>query len=151
MDRSEDRILAEELAALGALTGGSGRLVGMVAKLMSKNVREIDLLVPLPFEEAVERVAHVLGEAGQAVDCVPVGPATEERTIRVVASGGVGGLNPVVVTARVLRAEENSTEVWLRAAAKEGLIRQRAGDKTAVRVAEMLSRATGAAEAGGVR
>ncbi|WP_437063536.1 hypothetical protein [Streptomyces sp. enrichment culture] len=149
MDQSEDDILAEELAALGAVGGGSGRLVRMVAKLMSKNVHEIDLLVPLPFDDVVRRVARVLGRAGRAVEAVPVGSREDEETIRVVASGGAGGMNPVVVTARVLKVDEGSSEVWLRAAAKEGLIRQRAGEKTAVRLAALLSKATGANGAGG--
>ena len=149
MDQSEDQILAEELAALGAVGGGSGRLVRVVAKLMRKNVHEIDLLVPLPFDDVVKRVSSVLGRAGHAAETVPVGSGEEEETIRVVASGGAGGMNPVVVTARVLKADEGSCEVWLRAAAKEGLIRQRAGEKTAVRLAALLSKATGADGAGG--
>ncbi|MEU5041963.1 hypothetical protein [Streptomyces griseorubiginosus] len=147
MDQSEDQILADELAALGAVSGGSGRLVRVVAKLMRKDVHEIDLLVPLPFDDAVERVLGVLGRAGRAVETVP-GDSGEDETIRAVAGGGADGLNPVVVTARVLKADEASSEVWLRAAAKEGLIRQRAGEKTAVRLAAQLSRATGANNAG---
>ncbi|GGJ63163.1 hypothetical protein [Streptomyces brasiliensis] len=149
MEQSEDQILAEELAALGAVSGGSGGLVRVVAKLMRKNVYEIDLLVPLPFDDAVNRVSSVLGRAGRAVETAPVGSGEDEETIRVVASGGAGGLNPVVVTARVLKADEDSSEVWLRAAAKEGLIRQRAGEETAVRLAALLSKATGADRAGG--
>ncbi|MGW3291625.1 hypothetical protein ACWDR3_44075 [Streptomyces sp. NPDC001002] len=143
MDQSEDQILAEELAALGATVGG-GRLVRVVAKLMSKNVHEIDLLVPLPFDDVVRRVSGVLRGAGHAVETVPVGSDEDDATIRVVVGGGAGSLNPVVVTARVLRVDEDSSEIWLRAAAKEGLIRQRAGEKTAVRLAALLGEATGA-------
>ncbi|MFI9542886.1 hypothetical protein ACIHAR_02795 [Streptomyces sp. NPDC052016] len=105
-------------------------------------------LYPLPFDDAVKRVSRVLGSAGRAVETVPVG-SDEGETIRVVANGGAGGLNPVMVTARVLKADEDSSEVWLRAAAKEGLIRQRAGEKTAARLAALLSGATGADSAGG--
>ncbi|MFJ4501222.1 hypothetical protein [Streptomyces sp. NPDC088864] len=148
MDQSEDQILADELAALGAAGGGSGRLVRVVAKLMKKNVHEVDLLVPLPFDDAVERVSAVLVRAGSVVETAPV-CAGEDETIRVVASGGAGGMNPVVVTARVLKADEGSSEVWLRAAAREGLIRQRAGEKTAVRLAAQVRGATGADETGG--
>lgn len=148
VDQSEDQILAEELAALGAVGGGSGRLVRVVAKLMRKNVHEVDLLVPLPFDDAVKRVSGVLGRAGHVIETLPV-RLGEDETIRIVASGGAGGLNPVVVTTRVLKADGDSSEVWLRAAAKEGLIRQRAGEKTAVRLAAQLSRATGADRAGG--
>ncbi len=148
VDQSEDRILADELAALGAVGGGSGRLVRMVAKLMRKDVHEIGLRVPLPFDDAVQRVSGVLGRAGRAVGTAPVGSA-EDTTIRVVAGGGTAGLNPVVVTARVLKADEDNSEILLRAAAKEGLIRQRAGEKTAVRLAALLSEATGADGADG--
>ncbi|GHJ93354.1 hypothetical protein SNE510_28730 [Streptomyces sp. NE5-10] len=146
MDRSEDRILAEELAALGAVGAGGGRLVRMVAHVMRKNVHEIDLLVPSPFAETVQRVSGVLGRAGRVLESAPVRPG-EDATVRIVAGGGVGGLNPVVVTARVRKAGEDRSEIRLRAAAKEGLIRQRAGEKTAVRLAARLSAATGAERA----
>uniref|UniRef100_UPI0031D66585 hypothetical protein n=1 Tax=Streptomyces hawaiiensis TaxID=67305 RepID=UPI0031D66585 len=100
MDDHEDRILADELAALAAAAGAWGGLTRFVAKLMSKNVHEIDLVVALPFEDAVEHVASVLERAGRTVGPVPEAGA-DQRMIRVVVGGGAGGLNPVVVTARV--------------------------------------------------
>lgn len=139
MDRSEDQILADELAALGAVSGGSGRLVRWVAMRMGNNVHEIDLVVPLPFHDAVERVSSVLHQAGRAVENMPSAPGGDGETIRVVASGGAAGMNPVVVTARVSKDGENSAKVRLRAAAKEGLIKQRAGEKTATLVAALLN------------
>ncbi|RMB82610.1 hypothetical protein [Streptomyces shenzhenensis] len=142
MDQSEDQILADELAALGAVGGGSGRLVRLVAMLMRKNVHEIDLVIPLPFNDAAERVSRVLNQIGRAVETTQVGPGRDEEAIRVVASGGTGGMNPVAVTALVSHAGENSSEVRLRAAAKEGLIKQQAGEKTAIRVAALLRKAS---------
>ncbi|MGW4729751.1 hypothetical protein ACWEQC_11355 [Streptomyces shenzhenensis] len=142
MDQSEDQILADELAALGAVGGGSGRLVRLVAMLMRKNVHEIDLVIPLPFNDAAERVSRVLNQVGRAVETTQVGPGRDEKAIRVVASGGTGGMNPVVVTALVSYVGENSSEVRLRAVAKEGLIKQQAGEKTAVRVAALLRKAS---------
>ncbi|MFE9098090.1 hypothetical protein [Streptomyces sp. NPDC007264] len=139
MDRSEDDILAEELAALGAVGGGSGGLTRLVAKWMKKNVHEIDLVVPLPFDDAVKRVVNVLGRAGRMVEPVHVEPGRNLGTIRVVAGGGAGGLNPVVVTALVTEDGAGGSKVRLRAAAKEGLIKQRAGEKTAARLAASLS------------
>jgi hypothetical protein len=140
VDQSEDEILAEELAALGAVGGSSGGLTRLVAKLMRKNVHEIDLVIPLPFDDAVKRAVKVLGRAGRAVEPTHVEPGRDRETIRVVASGGAGGMNPVVVTALVTKGGENSSKVKLRAAAKEGLIKQRAGEKTAARLAALLSR-----------
>ncbi len=147
VEQSEDRILAEELAALAATGGVSGHLVRVVARLMRKNVHEVDLLVPLPFDEAVKRVSDVLGKTGHVVEAPPV-RLGEDETVRVVVGGGAGGLNPVVVTARVLKVDGDNSQVRLRAAAKEGLIRQRAGEKTAVRLAAQVRRTTGADDAG---
>jgi hypothetical protein len=138
--QSEDEILAEELAALAAFAGDGGRLTRIVAKLMKKNVHEIDLAVPLPFEEAVEHVGQVLGRVGRTVHPVPVEPGPGQQTIRVLARGGFGGMNPVLVTALVTYGGETNSEVRLRAAAKEGLIKQRAGEQTATRLAALLAK-----------
>ncbi|MFE0208905.1 hypothetical protein [Streptomyces sp. NPDC058985] len=143
MDRSEDQILARELAALGA-AGGGGPLIRAVGRLMKKDVHEIGLHVPLPFDDVVKRVSGVLGKAGRSVEAVPLACGGEgEETIRVVVDGGAAGMNPVVVTARVRTAGADGAEIRLRAAAKEGLIRQRAGEKTAVRLAALLTAETG--------
>ncbi|MFF7723645.1 hypothetical protein ACFZDB_30415 [Streptomyces luteogriseus] len=139
MDRSEDQILVEELAALGAVSGGSGRLTGLVARLLRKNAHEIELVIPLPFDEAVQRVVTVLAGAGRPGRALQVDSGRDQEMIRVVAGGGVGGLNPVVVTALMRRGTEAGTAVKLRAAAKEGLVKQRAGEKTAARLAALLS------------
>ncbi|GAA3367136.1 hypothetical protein GCM10020367_68670 [Streptomyces sannanensis] len=140
MDQNEDQILAEELAALAAVGGGSGRLIGLVAKLMRKNVHEVDLVIPLPFDDAVKRVVRVLEGAGRPVGPTHVEPGRDQEMIRVVASGGARGMNPVVVTALVTKGTENSSKVRLRAAAKEGFVKQRAGEKTAARLAALLSK-----------
>jgi hypothetical protein len=139
VDTGEDEILAEELAALGAMGGGSRRLTRLVATLLRKNVHEIDLVIPLPFEDAVTRVIHVCGRAGRPVGPMHVEPDGDRQTIRVVAGGGMGGMNPVVVTALVTREGVGLSKIRLRAAAKEGLIKQRAGEKTAARLATSLS------------
>ncbi|MER5836471.1 hypothetical protein ABT116_38055 [Streptomyces sp. NPDC002130] len=138
MDDHEDQILADELAALAAAVGAWSGLTRLVVKLMRKNVHEIDLVVALPFDDAVERVASVLQRAGRAVGSVPE-PGADQRTIRVVAGGGAGGMNPVVVTARVTKGGASDSQIRLRAAAKEGLIRQRAGERTATRLAALLT------------
>ncbi|MFE7980349.1 hypothetical protein [Streptomyces shenzhenensis] len=142
MDQSEDQVLADELAALGAVGGGSGRLVRLVAMLMRKNIHEIDLVIPLPFNDAAERVSRVLNQVGRAVETTHVSPGRDEEAIRVVASGGAGGMNPVVVTALVSHGGESSSKVRLRAVAKEGPIKPQAGEKTAIRVAALLRKAS---------
>ncbi|WP_406002779.1 hypothetical protein [Streptomyces sp. NBC_00829] len=139
MHRSEDEILADELGVLASGTSGGGRLTRFVALRMKKNVHEVDVVLPFPFEQAVARVAKELGRAGRRIDLAHGEPGSDQLTIRVLVGAGAGGLNPVVVTALVTKAAENSSEVRLRAAAKEGLIKQRAGERTAARLAALLA------------
>lgn len=141
MDLGEDEILARQLAAVASSVGAAGGMTGRVARRMKKNVHEIDLILPLPFAEALGRVVRVLDQAGPRCDHAV--PGTELRAdamaVRVVTGGGFGGMNPVVVTVFVdaLPGGEGCA-VKLRAAAKEGLIKQRAGQKTAQRLAALL-------------
>ncbi|WP_328859521.1 hypothetical protein [Streptomyces sp. NBC_00306] len=141
MDLGEDEILARQLAAVASSVGAAGGLTGRVARRMKKNVHEIDLVLPLPFAEALGRVVRVLDQAGPRFDLTVPGTQlrTDARTVRVVTGGGLGGMNPVVVTALVeaLPGGEGCA-VKMRAAAKEGLIKQRAGEKTAKRLAALL-------------
>lgn len=136
--QDEDELLVE---ALGALVGGGPGRRGteFAAKRLKKNVYEIDLRLPLAIEDAVERVYHVLAAVGRLVDTTQPEPTANQPRIRVITGGGAGGLNPVLVTAVLTRTEEKATSVLLRAAAKEGLIKQRAGEKTAKRIAGLLA------------
>ncbi|WP_211265695.1 hypothetical protein [Actinacidiphila oryziradicis] len=111
-----------------------------VAERLKKYVQEIDLVVPLPFEGTVERVAEVLKGVGRTVDHIGVETVGgRQTTIRVVAGGGFGSKNPFVVTARVTKYGETRSHVSLRAATKEGLIKHRAGEQIATRIAALLN------------
>jgi hypothetical protein len=138
MHEDEDAILVRELGALASAWGGGARLTGLVNGRLKKNVHEIDLVLRLPFEAAVERVTRMLEQDGRRIEPSDAEAGAERHTVRIVTGGGTGGLNPVVVTALVARRGERDTDVTLRAAAKEGLIKQRAGEKTAMRLAALL-------------
>ncbi len=65
---------------------------------------------------------------------VPAGP------LRTVVGAGAMGLNPAVVTVTIAGKGPSPTTVHIRGAAKEGLIKQRAGREAAERVADGLRR-----------
>ncbi|MCG6493894.1 hypothetical protein [Kitasatospora sp. A2-31] len=147
----EDALLAR---AVGAWAVSGRRGVEWVARRLPKDVHEEELELPLPYAEAVARVRAVLRGLGRKVPPVSRGMRTRgmrtrgTRTFRVMAGGGAWGLNPVLVTIRLTapggseagpESEPGSTLVHLRAAAKEGLIRQRAGQRMGRRVAELLT------------
>ncbi|MGW7268569.1 hypothetical protein [Streptomyces sp. NPDC054842] len=135
-DESEDALLVE---ALGALAGAGRSGAAFTAKRLRKNVGEATLLLPLGIDPALERVREVLTEVSTGDAPWPLGSGADGTALRVMAGGGFGGLNPVVVTVVLNSDGEQRTSVRLRAVAKEGLIKQRAGEKTVDRLARLLN------------
>ncbi|MFJ2649603.1 hypothetical protein ACIO1C_23125 [Streptomyces sp. NPDC087420] len=68
MHDDEDTILTRELGTLATAWGGSARLLGLVHSLLKKDVHEIELVLPLPFDAAVERVTRILDQDGRRAD-----------------------------------------------------------------------------------
>lgn len=130
----EDQLLAAGLARLG------GNAAGAASSRLKKNVHEIDVVLSAPLSEADSRVHRALSVEHR------IGPDGKEQTvadgstmIRAVVGGGVARMNPVVVTVTLKAAGPAQTRVKVRGAAKEGLIKQRAGEKTATKVVAALS------------
>jgi hypothetical protein len=128
----EDEILAEELAKLGG--GGSGA----VSRRMRKNIGEIEMTLAVPLDDAYVRVVGLLGAFGRVV--AQTGPADGRGVLRGVFGAGHMNLNPAVVTVTMTAAGQGATVLCIRGAAKEGLIKQRAGEKAAQRVAAQLQK-----------
>jgi hypothetical protein len=127
---NEDDLLAQALGSLG------GRRAGEYSRKMRKNVHEIELIVTMPPEAAAQRARQVLSEQGRLVD---VSDADQSATTVVgILGAGIANLNPTVVTVTIRPGEWGST-LLIRGAAKEGLIKQRAGEAAAKRVADALA------------
>lgn len=140
MDRTEDQILADELAALGSPAGGSKRLMRLVSRAMRKDVHEVGVALALPAEVAHRRVAELLQREGRVLDDAPEHGPPGGSMLRAVVGGGAGGLNAAVVTVSLAPdGGPETTHLTVRAAALEGLVRQRAGERTAARLADALS------------
>jgi hypothetical protein len=134
MQQSEDQLLAE---ALGRINRG-----GKIASRFLKNdISEFDRELPLGFDRALERVRTVLVGLTPGANPELVEAATDRVTLRVLTAGGALNMNPVVVTVDATRSGERTT-LHVRAIAKEGLIKQRAGHKTAERIAALLEGAS---------
>jgi hypothetical protein len=124
MSMDEDELLAD---ALGVAVSGHLR----------KSVLEVDLTLDLPPAAAAERTRQVLGELGRELGVRDDGETADSQVVGIVGAGA-GNLNPAVVTVTIRPAGQGSKLV-VRGAAKEGLIKQHAGDKAARRVAEALA------------
>ncbi|GGN59140.1 hypothetical protein GCM10011579_023220 [Streptomyces albiflavescens] len=97
--------------------------------------------LPLGFDLALERVRTVLVELTPDANPELVEAATDRVTLRVLTAGGALNMNPVVVTVDARRNGER-TALHVRAMAKEGLIKQRAGQKTTERITALLDGAS---------
>jgi hypothetical protein len=115
----------------------AGALGVAASRHLKKNVLEIDLALGLPPAAAAERARQVLGELGRELDVRADGETASSQVVGIVGAGA-GNLNPAVVTVTIRTADQGSTLV-VRGAAKEGLIKQRAGEAAARRVAEALA------------
>ncbi|WP_330302026.1 MULTISPECIES: hypothetical protein [unclassified Streptomyces] len=132
MQQPEDELLAE---ALGRINRG-----GKIASRFLKNdIGEFDRELPLGFDLALERVRAVLAELSPGANPELVEAATDRVTLRVLTGGGALNMNPVVVTVDATRGGERTTTLHVRAIAKEGLIKQRAGQKAVERISALLN------------
>ncbi|MFE7753261.1 hypothetical protein [Streptomyces sp. NPDC057428] len=111
----------------------------LIARILRNKIHEIDFIVPVHYEGAVERVAEVQKRMGRSLQPINTEPGADQQTFQFVTSGGAGEMNPVVVTVLVTRDGEWDSSVRLRVAAKEGLIRQRTAERTANRLAALLA------------
>ncbi|WP_035847302.1 hypothetical protein [Kitasatospora azatica] len=140
-DDRDDEVLEHEVLteALGALAGPGSRGARFAARFLHKDVREVELRLPLPFEHALALVGALLDREGPELHPRRPEPDPDRRTFRVLTRGGVGGMNPVLVTVRAVRGGSDATEVRLRCAAFEGLFKQRSAQKAVDRLAGLLT------------
>jgi hypothetical protein len=159
MADDEDEILAAEIGKAGASGGRIGAAIGGIFGLHSnsganalgaatgarwagrrlpKNTDEIEMTLAVALDETFIRVASLLGSLGRVI--AQAGPADGRGIVRGVIGAGAMNLNPAVVTVTMTSAGGATTTVRIRGAAKEGLIKQRSGEKAAQRVAARLHR-----------
>jgi hypothetical protein len=128
----ESGLLVQGFAAIDA--GTTGKAAGATAKKMRANVFETDTTLKLPVADAVKRVRSLLAELGAPIDEESTGNG---QRLRAMVGAGSMNMNPTVVTVTLTDAGA-ATTARIRGVAKEGLIKQRAGQKAAERVAGLL-------------
>jgi hypothetical protein len=138
MTFDEDELLSRALGDVGGRVRPGGRRgAEKGARRLRKDVFEVELVVSMPPQAAADKAAQVLSEHGSILDLDGNGEDPDRRVAGIVGSG-VANLNPAVVTVTIRAASEGSRLV-IRGAAKEGLIKQRAGEKAAKRIAAAMA------------
>jgi hypothetical protein len=158
-EAGEDEILLAEMMRLGARGAALGGWIGGAAtgtsglsradarggargaargfKWTKKDVSQQTVYLNTGIPEAAQVVRRVLEAFGQ-----PIGSETREdgsTAFRAVLGVGLGGLNPAVVTVIVREAPTGAAGVHVRAAGREGLIKQHPADKALAKIIPLLS------------
>ena len=125
-----DRVLEDELGSLapgGFGVGGGGIAAPHLASQKFETVVEVradPVQAAVAFSDAMARLGRLL----------EVNPSGPERTLSGVIGGGFMNMNPAVVEVRIAPSVEGRCLATLTGTAKEGLIKQRTGEKAVRRV-----------------
>lgn len=142
MARKSEEILARELGKLAAQAGKDDigqvgeRVVRWVARKLPNDAFTIPLQLPADANTVLRAAADLLDEEGELQEVAT--PDSAAPAVSAVVRSGFLGLNPAVVTIEVLAQGENQATVNVSGMAKEGLIKQHAGEKAARRIADRL-------------
>lgn len=126
----EDEVLVSQLSQLG------GRGAAWTARRLRKDVYELEKSLAAPLDEAFASVANLLDSIGMVV--ARTDPADGKAVVCAVVGSGAMNLNPVVLTVTMTSIAEGGTVLQIRGAAKEGLIKQHAGEKAAKRFESLI-------------
>ncbi len=140
MHTNSNEILAAELQKLAAKAAkdetGAG-VVGWVAKRLPNDTFQIQFQTPAASETALRTAHAVLQEKGQLREDIQAPP--DIAALTAVVGSGFLGLNPALVTVQVTARADNLTDIQITGIAKEGLIKQHAGEKAAKAIAAQLA------------
>jgi hypothetical protein len=134
----EDELLTRAVGDIGGFLGPRTRRGAETgARRLRKDVFEVDLAVNMSPTAAADRAREVISEHGDILDLESSDEDPGPQVVGIVGSGAAN-LNPAVVTVTI-RASADGSQLVIRGVAKEGLIKQRAGEKAAKRVAAAMS------------
>ena len=129
MSRQDTDILARELGKLG----------GFGAKWAAKRLATVEYESSLELRGTVQdiarRVAAVVLPIGREIPELPVQP--EEGKYSLLVGGGTAGLNPAIAHVHI-DGSGPLTRVKVRAAAKEGLVKQKTAEGVVKRIESLL-------------
>jgi hypothetical protein len=157
MSREEDEILARELGKLGAIGGavgggiggalGGGMGAGLAARLLPNDTFELDIEIAAKPSDVLRTTYDILCHTGRLTE--ETEPPSDLPTLCAVVGSGFWNLNPALVRVEIVPFSEDTTKVSVCGIAKEGLIKQHAGEKAAKRIANLLSQAFSLSETRG--
>ena len=138
-----DPIAAILASRLGRLAGPAGFGARLAARFLPDNVGQTSFSVAATPEGIQSQAAVLLANRGELLD--PGELHLDPDVVVAVVGAGRMALNPTVVTVTTHPSEAGVTIVSVRAVAKEGFVKQRAGEEVAAWVRARLTKSLGIA------
>jgi hypothetical protein len=130
MPKNDDQILADELTRLGGSV-----LTYCVAKFLPTNIYEISFEVAIQPTSAISAATNILSVEGKLLSTEEISNIFEVKGL---VGAGVLNMNPALVSISIASLPFPQTHIRIQGKAKEGLIKQYAGKKAALKVAHLL-------------
>lgn len=132
----KDEILARELGKLGAMHIAVSSGAQFVARQLADDIFEITLELAAPPDSVLQTACTILEQHGTIIEDAK--EPSDLPGLQAIIGAGFFNLNPTLVSVEVAPLTAGATRVMVRGTAKEGLIKQHAGEQAARRVADML-------------
>lgn len=124
-----------ESVVLSRAIGESGGIgARWMARLMPVNAAEQTVTVEIPAARVRDAILRLLGTA-----LLPPPDSSPADPIRALVGSGRLNLNPALLTITIASPGESTTQVSVRGAAKEGLVKQRGGEQALTRFIGVLA------------
>lgn len=137
MEDSIERILEQEIGKLGAIGGGEAGRHGaqFAARHLPNDVFEATVELDVGADQATHMFGAGISAVGEDIDG---DPGRANPVLRAIVPAGMMDLNPAVVEVEIVPVDPAHSRVILTGTAKEGLIKQHAGEKAVRRVLEAV-------------
>ncbi len=135
MIEDDSKILERKFSTFGRF-----HLVRLIVKILPNDVHQIVMEVAGSASLVLRIVAAFLTSEGQVLEITPEDdiPGAERMRVKAIIGSGSLNMNPAVVTVDIEQVSAQQTRVTIRGVAKEGLIKQHAGEKAARFVAQRI-------------
>lgn len=142
MPKKDNDILTSELGKVGAKAGelsgrntkGAGRIgAEFAAKRLSNDTFEISMDLTADLTSLVKIITNVLNHNGRLIDTQEELGTFESKAV---VGSGFRNMNPAVVTVTISPLSSGQAHIVVQGTAKEGLIKQHAGEKSAQLIAQ---------------